>query len=117
MITAAGLAFGTGADGKGAMLLWPLFGSVNQLLAALALLVVTMYLKKKGGLKYLIAGIPCVIMLVITGWAMVLNEIQFIRTPNILLAVIGGLVFLLAIWMTLETAILFCKNRTTGLAE
>ena len=113
VITAAGLAFGTGADGKGAMLLWPLFGSVNQLLAALALLVVTMYLKKKGGLKYLIAGIPCVFMLVITGWAMVLNEIQFIRTPNILLAVIGGLVFLLAIWMTLETVILFCKNRTT----
>ena len=113
VVTGAGLAFATGADGKGALTLWPLFGSVNQLLAALALLVITMYLKKKGGLKYLIAGIPCIIMLVITGWAMVLNEIKFIKTPNVLLAVIGGLVFLLAIWMTLETVILFCKNRTT----
>ena len=47
-----------GASGSGAMKLWPLFGTVNQLLAALALLVVTMYLHKQGGFKYLIAGIP-----------------------------------------------------------
>ena len=125
VITAAALAFVDtshgkitfGASGTGALKLWPLFGTVNQLLAALALLVVTMYLKKKGGLKYLFAAIPCLVMLALTGWAMVLNEIKFIRTQNILLAIIGGFVFLLAIWMTLETVILFYKNRVTESAD
>ena len=71
-----------------------------------------MYLKKKGGLKYLIAGIPCVLMLIITGWAMVLNEQKFIDDKNILLIVIGGAVFLLAVWITVETLILFLKGTT-----
>ena len=103
-----------GASGTGALKLWPLFGTVNQLLAALALLVVTMYLKKKGGLKYLVAGIPCIIMLVLTGWAMVHNEITYIRNQNILLTVIGGLVFLLAEWMTIETVILFFRDKKSA---
>jgi len=69
VVTAAGLAFATGADGKGAMMLWPLFGSANQLLAGLALLLVTLYLKRKGGLKFLVTALPCLIMLVITNWS------------------------------------------------
>lgn len=115
VVTAAGLAFATGAEGKGAMELWPLFGAVNQLLAALALLVVTMYLKKKGGLKFLVSAIPCVIMLVITCWAMVYNQKQFISSdePNWLLVTIGGGIFVLAIWMVVETAIVFFANGKT----
>ena len=121
VVTAAILAFVDtsggkitfGASGTGAMKLWPLFGTVNQLLAALALLVITMYLKKKGGLKYLTTAVPCLIMLVVTGWAMILNEKRFIETQNIMLVIIGGIVFLLAAWMTLETVILFCKKTTT----
>ena len=39
------LAFGAGgASGKGGMLIWPLFGASNQLLAALTLLTVSIYL-------------------------------------------------------------------------
>lgn len=121
VLTAAALAFidtshgkvSFGASGTGAMKLWPLFGTVNQLLAALALLVVTMYLKKKGGLKYLTSGIPCVIMLLVTGWAMILNEQKFVDEKNFLLIIIGGIVFLLASWMTAETIILFLKGGPT----
>ena len=50
------LAFATGASGKGALKLWPLFGAVNQTLAALALIIITLYLKARGGLKWMIAG-------------------------------------------------------------
>ncbi|MFC1676115.1 carbon starvation protein A [Planctomycetota bacterium] len=107
VLTAAGLAFATGADGKGAMTLWPLFGNANQLLAALALLVVTLYLKRKGRLKFLITGIPCCIMLVITVWAMVRNEMNFIAEKNWLLVIIGSGIFLLAMWMVVEAAIAF----------
>jgi carbon starvation protein len=107
VLTAAGLAFATGADGTGAMKLWPLFGSANQLLAALALLLVTIYLKRRGGLKFIVTAIPCVIMLVITSWAMVKNEISYINKANWLLVIIGGGIFALAIWMTVEALITF----------
>lgn len=90
VLTAAALAFATGADGKGALVLWPLFGSANQLLASLALLVVTLYLRQKGGKTFLVAGLPCVIMLVVTNWAMVVNEIASVREGNWLLAGIGA---------------------------
>jgi carbon starvation protein len=122
VLSAAALAFirteggrvSFGADAMGAKILWPLFGTVNQLLAALALLVVTMYLKRKGGIKYLVTAIPCLIMLVITGWAMVLSEIQYVQTRNHVLGVIGTIVLVLAAWMTIETIIVF--RRTDGRA-
>ena len=115
VLSAAALAFiktegGTvsfGADATGAKVLWPLFGTVNQLLAALALLVVTMYLKRKGGVKYLVTALPCLAMLVVTGWAMVLNEIDYIETKNFLLAGVGAIVLALATWMTAETVLVF----------
>jgi len=113
VLTAAGLAFATGADGKGAMKLWPLFGSSNQLLAALALLVVTMYLKYKGGSKFLVTAIPCLIMLVVTNWAMVKNEIIFFRDKNWLLVGIGAGIFILALWMTVEAFIAFVTSKRT----
>jgi len=114
VLTAAGLAFATGADGTGAMILWPLFGTANQLLAALALLIITLYLKHKGGLKFLVTGIPCIIMLVITNWAMVLNERSFIQRENWLLVTIGGVLFLLALWMTIEAVLAFFSVADTG---
>jgi len=107
VLTAAGLAFATGADGKGAMVLWPLFGSANQLLAALALLLITLYLKRKGGLKFIVTAVPCLIMLVITNWAMVKNEMIFINKDDWLLVTIGGGIFALALWMTIEALIAF----------
>jgi carbon starvation protein len=113
VITAAALAFVSGADGKGAMALWPLFGSVNQLLAALALLVITMYLKKKGGMKYIVTAIPCVLMLVITCWAMVVNEIKFYKDEKWLLVIIGGGIFVLSIWMVAETITIFFKKANS----
>ena len=117
VITAALLAFSTGADGKGALTLWPLFGAANQLLAALALLVVTNYLSRKGGLKLLCTGIPCVIMLIVTIWAVSLNETKFVKAAaagggaNWLLAVINGAILVLAIWMIVESVIVLLARR------
>ena len=109
-MTAAALAFATGANGTGAMKLWPLFVSTTQLLDALALLVITMYRKKQGGLKFIVSGIPCIIMLTITCSAMIKNEMTFLAEQNWLLVVIGGIVFLLAIWMVIETVIMFVSS-------
>jgi carbon starvation protein len=114
VLTAAGLAFATGANGKGAMVLWPLFGSANQLLAALALLVVTIYLKRRGGLKFIFTAVPCLIMLMITSWAMVENEKLFIQNREWLLVIVGGGIFCFAVWVIVEAAVAFFANRRTG---
>jgi carbon starvation protein len=117
VLTAAGLAFATGADGTGAMKLWPLFGNANQLLAALALLIVTLYLKSKGGLKYIITAVPCLIMLTITSWAMVRNEIDFYKQENWLLVIIAAGISILAVWMTIEAVMVFISKKTTDYQE
>lgn len=49
--------------------IWPVFGATNQLLAGLALLVVFVWLKKKGKNTFFII-IPMLFMLVMTIWAL-----------------------------------------------
>ncbi len=102
VITAAVLAFATGASGAGALTLWPLFGATNQCLAALALLAITVYLKQRGGLRYLVSGIPAAFMIVMTTWALVYNEITFINSGNVLLMVVNAFVLLIALWIVVE---------------
>ena len=103
VITALLLAFYNGS-GKGALTLWPLFGSVNQLLAGLALLVVTAYLAhNKTPLRYTM--IPMLFMLFMTGWAMIINMGTFYLESNWLLFSIGFVVFVLEIWMVTESVL------------
>lgn len=115
VVTAAALAFATGANGMGAMKLWPMFGTANQLLAALALVVVTMYLRRKGGWKFILAGVPALIMLMVTIWAIVIQEKDYIPLLDSQpkeywpLVALGIALFGLAIWMTVETVIVFVK--------
>ncbi|MBW1713139.1 MAG: carbon starvation protein A [Deltaproteobacteria bacterium] len=101
VITAFILAFYNGS-GKGALTLWPLFGTVNQLLAALALLVVTIYLVRKK-VPSVYTAIPMLFMIIMTGWAMIINLQKFFATSNWLLFVIGLIVFALEIWMIIES--------------
>ncbi len=99
--TAFILAFYNGS-GEGAKTLWPLFGSVNQLLAGLALLVITIYLAhKRLPLKYTL--LPMAFMIIMTGWAMVINLIGYITTSDWLLFSIGFAVLMLEIWMIIES--------------
>jgi carbon starvation protein len=102
IVTAGALAFGTGADGTGALTLWPMFGAVNQLLASLALLVVTLYLRRRLRFGWLTTALPLLFMLAMTHHAMILNEVGFIEQGKTHLAVINALVHLLAVWMTVE---------------
>jgi carbon starvation protein len=101
------LAFATGANGTGALKLWPLFGATNQTLASLALIIITLYLKRRGGLKYLISGIPAVFMVVMTIWALILNQVKFGAGGNMLLTVINICILFLALWIATEGVIKF----------
>jgi multisubunit Na+/H+ antiporter MnhB subunit len=61
-------------------------------------------------LKFVVTAAPCVVMLVITNWAMVRNEMLFLRERNWLLVIVGGGIFALALWMTVEALITFFTN-------
>lgn len=101
------LAFAAGPGGVGALKLWPLFGAVNQTLAALALIIITLYLQRLGGLKWLISGLPAIFMAVMTIWAVILNQVNFLGAHNMLLTVINICILLIAIWIVVEGAFKF----------
>jgi carbon starvation protein len=110
--TAFILAFYNGS-GEGAKTLWPLFGSVNQLLAGLALLVITIYLAhKRSPLTYTL--LPMAFMIIMTGWAMVINLIGYITTKDWLLFSIGFAVLMLEIWMIIESIAVLRRVYFTG---
>jgi carbon starvation protein len=104
------LVFSTGADGKGALTLWPLFGAVNQTLAALSLIIITVYLRHRGGFKWLFAGIPALFMTVVSFWATILNQKQFL-SDNLLLSVINGIIILAVLWVTVEGAAALIRTK------
>mgnify|MGYP001812012403 CR=1 FL=1 len=85
------------------MRLWPLFGTTNQLLAGLSLLVVTLFLLKLGR-KAWVTAVPMVFLLVMTTWAMIMNLIPFIGDDQVLLTAVGGAILVLEIWLLFEGA-------------
>jgi carbon starvation protein len=111
VITAGLLAFATGASGKGALKLWPMFGATNQTLAALALLLVTIWLKRKGGIRFLVSGIPCVFMALITTLALVMNQIRFIHGKDPLLLTLNIIILFLNLWIITEGMIVVLKKE------
>ena len=111
------LAFATGASGNGAMKLWPLFGAVNQTLAALALIVITVYLKARGGLKWMVAGIPAIFMAVMTLWATVVNQLDFGKAHNMLLQSINLIIIVLAAWIVVEGFIKFFQTGEEAVGD
>jgi len=117
VITAGVLAFSTGASGTGGLTLWPLFGATNQVLAGLALLTITVYLKTKGGVKFMVSGIPALFMLVMTIWALIKNEIAFITQQNWLLTVINSAIVIIAVWIIIEALSVFVAPPKAAAAE
>lgn len=81
--------------------LWQLFGTTNQLLASLTLIVVTIYLRKKGWPSWP-AAIPAVGMMASTLAAMAVNLSKM--TDPLLLGV-GGLLLLLGLGVLVEAVL------------
>jgi len=96
------LAFGAGgADGAGGMIIWPLFGTTNQLLAGLTLLVVSVMLVKLGR-PTLYTMVP---MFFVTGMALLAALYQLWNlyvTGQYLLASLDVLIVVAALLIMLE---------------
>lgn len=87
--------------GAGGMRLWPLFGTTNQLLAGLTLLIVTLFLVRLRRSAW-VTAVPMVFLLFMTTWAMVINLLRFRGDSETLLLVVGGAIFVLELWLLFE---------------
>ncbi|MCC6580008.1 MAG: carbon starvation protein A [Phycisphaeraceae bacterium] len=99
--------------GKGGMLLWPLFGATNQLLAGLSFIVVCFWLWRRG-IKLWFAAVPGAIMLVMPAWAMITDCQRWAGKEDWssrLLLGVAVLVLVLEAWMIVEALLLFPKIR------
>ena len=102
-VTSCGL-LALGLDrGAGGMRLWPLFGTTNQLLAGLSLLILTLFLLRLRRPIW-ITVVPMGFLLFMTTWAMVLNLLRFVRESQTMLLVVGGAIFALEMWLLFEGA-------------
>jgi carbon starvation protein len=93
----------TQGGGQGGLALWPLFGTTNQLVAGITLLIVSIWLKRQGR-PYLVTLIPMVAIAAVTAWAMVGNLFDYYANFEELwlLSLSGTLILALDIWILLE---------------
>ena len=102
-------------DGKPAGLaLWALFGTTNQLLAGLTLTLITLYLRNLGRPSWPTA-LPAVFMMASTLSAMAINLKTFApggAKEDSLLLLVGGILFLLGVWLLFDAAIALVPSNS-----
>ena len=105
------LAFGAGgAGGTGGMIIWPLFGTTNQLLAGLTLLVVSVILVKLGRpSRYTM--IPMVFVTTMAFFSALIQLADLYRAGNYLLIAVDLLIIVAAILVALEAASAFMREK------
>ena len=96
------LAFGAGgASGSGGLSIWPLFGSTNQILAGMTLLVISVMLIKLGRpAKYTM--LPMIFVLFTSCWAAIIKLMEFWAAGNWLLVTIDIVVLVTSLLVILE---------------
>jgi carbon starvation protein len=120
------------AAGTGGLILWPLFGATNQLLAGLAFLVTAFYLWRRNKPVWFIVG-PLVVMLVLPAWAlcwqlfnaasgwvwplwaMLTGKQPWAWSNSHLLLSVGLMAVALQVWMVVEATLLW--PRVKGVIE
>jgi carbon starvation protein len=98
---ALALTFGAGADGSGGMLIWPLFGTTNQLMAALTLSIIAIMLLRRGRTP-LPALIPLLFVGAMTVYALFVQLGTFYEQRNWLLLILDIVILVAALWIIVE---------------
>jgi len=112
--------FQTMTDAKGNAvpawkIFWSTFGASNQLLAALALIAITIWLKhtRKKSRVWLVAFIPAVIMFIMSNWALVIAVYNgwVLKTTHPSVPWVSLFLIILSVMVAVETAHSYFKNR------
>jgi carbon starvation protein len=111
------LAFGAGgADGQGGMLIWPLFGTTNQLLAGLTLLVISVILVKLRR-RYIFTLVPMVFVTTMSFLAAIYQLWDLFNGGSYMLMTLDVVVIILAIFVILESTSAFSREKKAAAAS
>ncbi len=108
-IPGAGKEWSWANAGSGGMILWPLFGATNQLLAGIAFLVILFWMQRRK-LPLWFAAVPAIFMLVLPAYAMFYqmfieslgSDKSWLEQKNFVLVGVGLTTLLLEIWVVIE---------------
>ncbi len=105
------LSFGAGgASGSGGMIIWPLFGSTNQILASLTLLVISVMLIKMNR-PAIYTLIPMTFVLVMAFFAGVIKLQEYWAAENYLLVFLDAVVLVVSVLVMLEAWSVIAKFK------
>ncbi len=106
---------GPKGPGSGGLLLWPLFGATNQLLAGLAFMVIVFYLWRRGKPIWF-AVVPMSLMVIMPAWAMTYQIFcDFLPNEKWHLLAFGVVIMGLQAWMVVEAILIW--PRAKGVLE
>lgn len=105
----------SGQSTKAGWILWPIFGASNQMLAALTLMMLSIYFWKKDK-PVLPLVIPFILITITTLSALVLNAHSFFRNNHFLLFV-NSFLTLLIVWMIYEGWLVFKAGKFKKLSK
>lgn len=96
--------------------LWILFGTTNQLLASLGLLIISVYLWiRRKPIYYTL--VPMIALLIMVTWAMIYNVKGFLKgyqkyhdSNNVTLMVISAVLLLITVWICIEAVLAFRRK-------
>ena len=106
---------GPAGIGSGGLLLWPLFGATNQLLAGLAFMVTTFYLwRRNKPIGFVL--IPMIFMIILPAWALIWQLFNtqsgwWWSNDKYLVATIGTITLGLQLWMVVEAMLIWPKAK------
>ena len=100
--------------GTGGLILWPLFGATNQLLAGLAFMVPVFYLWRRSK-PILFAALPMLVMLFMPAWAlwwkMFNHDSGWFHIGNWMLFAFGAMIMSLQVWIVIEGILMWPRVR------
>jgi len=101
---------GTGLLTQAGWVLWPIFGASNQMLAALTLMILSIYFWKRNR-PVIFLVIPFIFLTITTIFSLLIKAQTFMENNRFLL-VIDGILLLLIFWMLYEGWLIFRIGRT-----